>query len=424
MSMHETYHKETAMLIVVKEYREQLSHESLAEEFKSLVISAGIEVKKIVFVKLDKPNASLFIGKGKAQEIRTLLEDCNVDVIIFNSDLRFTQQRNLEELMGVKTIDRTQLILDIFANHAHSQEGIYQVELAQLQYLMPRLRGQGVMLSRLGGGIGTRGPGEKKLEVDRRRISEKIIRLKKDLKVIKQHHDVMRKRRKKTDTFTCSMVGYTNAGKTTLFNSITESDQVESSGLFTTLDTVARILFLEGKREAVISDTVGFIYKLPAHLLESFKTTLDELNYADVLLHVVDASSKNILFFKKTVDSILQELGLEKKPTLVIFNKIDKIGNPELEQLRKDYPESVFISAKQKQGLEEVTNYIQTILKNRSLEVIVKVPFSRMDVADYLHRNTEVLKTAYQENEVVFWLRIEKSQFSQIQKQGVSVKEV
>jgi GTPase len=422
--MQETYHQEKALLVVVKEYGEKLSLESLADEFKNLTVSAGLEVSGIMLVKLDKPNPSLYVGKGKAQEINDLLAETGVDVVIFNSDLSFTQQRNLEELTGVKTIDRTQLILDIFAKHAHSQEGIYQVELAQLQYLLPRLRGKGIALSRLGGGIGTKGPGEKKLEVDRRKISEKILRLKKDLTGVKHHHDLMRKRRKKTAAFTCSLVGYTNAGKSTIFNALASSDQAESSALFTTLDTVARILTLEGKREVILSDTVGFIYKLPAHLVETFKTTLDELQYCDVLLHVVDASSKDILFFKKTVDSILDDLGLSQKPTLVIFNKIDRLPESLSEQLAKDYPQALFVSAKTGRGMEVIKTRLGELLKERNCEVVARVPFNRMDIADYLHRSTEVLKTVYREKEVIFWLRIKKSQLAQIKKKEVEIKEL
>ncbi|MBU2265700.1 MAG: GTPase HflX, partial [Candidatus Omnitrophica bacterium] len=237
--MYETTQKETALLVVVKEPKEHWLSEDLALEFEALVLSSGIQPARTIIVKLVQPNPALYIGKGKVEELRLIREELKADVVIFNANLKFTQQRNLEEILTVKTIDRTQLILDIFAKHAHSQEGILQVELAQLQYLLPRLRGKGIALSRLGGGIGTRGPGEKKLEVDQRKISDRITRIKEELKGLGQHHDVMRKKRDKAKEYMCSLVGYTNAGKTTLFNSLAQADQIESSSLFTTLDTVA-----------------------------------------------------------------------------------------------------------------------------------------------------------------------------------------
>jgi len=422
--MHETVKKERALLVVVKEPKELWSFDDLASEFKNLVLSSGIEVSEVVLVKLIKPNPSLYIGKGKVEEIAQIVAESDINVVIVNNNLNFTQQRNLEEILTVKVIDRTQLILDIFARHASSQEGVLQVELAQLQYLLPRLRGKGIVLSRLGGGIGTRGPGEKKLEVDRRKISDRIARLKKELKNLKQHHEVMRKRRDKAKEYMCSLVGYTNAGKTTLFNVLAESKQAESPSLFTTLDTVTRKFPLEGKPEVVLSDTVGFIYNLPPHLIESFKTTLDELQYADILLHLVDASSKNLLQVKKAVDQILVDLKLDPKPVITVFNKIDKISPSDLKFLKSDYPEGIFISAKSNSGLDRLKQEILSNISKDTLEVIVKVPFANMNIINYLHSNCEVLKNTCDQKEAVYWLRLKKDKLAYIKKQGLVVKEV
>ncbi|MCF7907479.1 MAG: GTPase HflX [Candidatus Omnitrophica bacterium] len=420
--MHETIKKETALLVVVKEPKELWLFEDLASEFKNLVISSGIEVTEVVLVKLAQPNPSLYIGKGKVEEIRLKREELGVDVVIFNANLKFTQQRNLEEILNVKTIDRTQLILDIFAKHAHSQEGILQVELAQSQYLLPRLRGKGIALSRLGGGIGTRGPGEKKLEVDQRKISDRISKIKEELHDLGQHHNLMRKRRDKAKEHMCSLVGYTNAGKTTLFNLLAQSEQVESAGLFTTLDTVTRQFSLAVGQKVVLSDTVGFVYNLPPNLVESFKTTLDELQYSDVLLHLVDLSSKNFLQLKAAVDSILTDLKLDLKPTIVVFNKIDKISSREVEFLKKDYPKAVFISAKSGLGIEELKQVISINIFKDTLEVIARVPFDHMEIVNYLHKNCEVLESNYEDKEAVFHLRLKRDKLDYIKNQGIKTK--
>ncbi|MBN3041221.1 MAG: GTPase HflX, partial [Candidatus Omnitrophica bacterium] len=389
--MFETAKKELALLVVVKEKTEPLSHDELGVEFKNLALSTGISVAEVVYVKLNKPNPSIYIGKGKAEELAAACLDCGADTVIFNTNLNFTQQRNLESLFKVKTIDRTQLILDIFARHAQSQEGILQVELAQLEYLLPRLRGKGIMLSRLGGGIGTRGPGETKLEADRRKISVKILKLKKELMTIKEHHDVVRKKRDKAGVEMCSLVGYTNAGKTTIFNVLTEDSQATSDALFTTLDTVTRMCPLDASSKVVLSDTVGFIYKLPPQLIEAFKTTLDELQFADVLIHVIDASSKNIIQYKKAVDGILEELKLTQKPIITVFNKIDRIENNLFKILKEEYPDSIFISAKNRINIKELKDEIYKNIYKDIIEVIAKVPFERMDAANFFHQNYEVL---------------------------------
>ena len=422
--MHEIVKKETALLVVIVTPEESWSKEALAAEFKSLVLSTGIAVGGLISANLRQPNAPLYIGKGKAAELSEAVKEMKVDVVIFDNNLNFTQQRNLEEILGVKTIDRTQLILDIFAKHAQTQEGILQVELAQLEYLLPRLRGKGIELSRLGGGIGTKGPGEKKLEVDRRRISERIGHLKKDLKLILQHRDTRRKKREKSDANICSLVGYTNAGKTTLFNALAKSNQTTSPALFTTLDTISRALTLGDNLEVILSDTVGFIYKLPHNLIEAFKATLEELNYADLLLHVIDAGNKDSIKLRQSVNLILKELGLEEKLTINVFNKIDAITPAELIYLKNEYPQGVFISASNGAGLDDLKKVIYEASLKDTVKAEVKVPFSRMDIGSYFHDNCEILKTDYQEKEAVYWIRIKKRGLDWIRKQGLEAKEV
>ncbi|MFA7677865.1 MAG: GTPase HflX, partial [Candidatus Omnitrophota bacterium] len=355
-------------------------------------------------------------------EIRLDIEESGANVVIFNDNLNFSQQRNLEEVFGVKTIDRTQLILDIFAQHAHTQEGILQVELAQCEYLLPRLRGQGIALSRLGGGIGTRGPGETKLEVDRRKISEKITRLKKELQKVKDHRQLLRKKRSREKISVCSLVGYTNAGKTTLFNALCSSSQKESSALFTTLDTVSRNCDLGNKFETLVTDTVGFIYKLPPDLVDAFKATLEELRYADLLLHVIDSGSKNIRQIKAAVEETLKELKLEAKNTLLVFNKIDVLSLEDMMILRNEYPEGVFISAAKLKNLDILREKISQALFSDIVEVVVRIPFERMDQANYLHANCEVIKTSYKEKEAVYWLRVKSMNLAHLKRQGLAVK--
>jgi len=422
--MHETEKREKALLVVVLEHGELWKKDNLSEEFRNLVLSTGIEVIDSISLKLQTPNPSLYIGKGKAEEIATLAAELEVNIVIFNNNLNFTQQRNLEDILELKTLDRTQLILDIFAYHAQTQEGVLQVELAQLEYMLPRLKGKGIMLSRLGGGIGTRGPGEKKLEIDRRRISERISRLKKELELIKQHRTVMRKKRKKEGAYVFSLVGYTNAGKTTLFNTICDTQQRESNSLFTTLDTVSRVFFIHNKLRAVLSDTVGFIYKLPPNLIESFKATLEELRYADVLLHVIDASSTNIIQIKDSVESILSELKLDKKPTIKVFNKIDKLSIEERDNLFRNFPDAAFVSAKKILNLDVLTEKLYELIFKDRVEVVVHVPFDKMENLRFFHNDCEVLKTSYLEKEAVFWLKIDKQKFAFLEKQGLTIKKL
>jgi len=421
--MHETEKKESVLLVVAKEKKEHWSWEALILEFKALALSTGVSVADTCVFNLDKPNPRLYIGKGKTEELAILVNNLKVDTVIFNNNLNSTQQRNLEDQLKVKTLDRTQLILDIFARHAHTQEGIIQIELAQLEYLIPRLRGKGIMLSRLGGGIGTRGPGEKKIEVDRRRISERITHLKNDLKLIVQRREVMRKRRERSGVNTCSLVGYTSAGKTTLFNTLTSNQQKESKSLFTTLDTVSRSFNVHQNFKTILSDTVGFISRLPPDLIEAFKATLEELHYADILIHIIDASGKDVGGFKLVVDEILKELKLNTQAIITVFNKIDCLAEPQITALKYRYPKAIFISATIGTGIAELKDEIYRRLSDEIVEIVVNLSFDRMKAVDYFHKYCEILKTIYQDNETVYWLRLKKDNLHYLQKLGLKIKE-
>lgn len=293
------------------------------EELGSLTETAKGEVLISVVQKRDRPHPALYIGKGKVEELKVLVDELEADLVIFNDELSPSQKRNLSSEIEARIIDRTQLILDIFAQRARSKEGKLQVELAQLQYLLPRLAGQGTALSRLGAGIGTRGPGETKLESDRRHIRRRIDDIKGQLSVIVQHRDRYRERRKKNKTFQIAIVGYTNAGKSTLFNRLSEAESYEENQLFATLDPMTRKLILPSGFMTLITDTVGFIQDLPTSLIAAFRSTLEEVKEADLLLHVVDMSNADYFQHEKTVNKLLEDLDVKEIPQLTVYNKND-----------------------------------------------------------------------------------------------------
>ena len=303
------------------------SIEDRAMELKELSRSSGALVEAELLCHKDKPSPDLFIGKGKFEELLQLVRQKKANLVIFNNDLTPTQLRNLERGLGdTRTIDRTQLILDIFARNARSVEGKVQIELAQLEYLLPRLTGKGIHLSRLGGGIGTRGPGEKILEYDRRRIKRSITKLKENLDSIEKRRDALRKRRSDAFLTSISIIGYTNAGKTTLLNQLTNSKKLVADRLFSTLDPVARSYTLPNNQKILFLDTVGFLHNLPHHLVEAFKSTLEEVRSADILLHVLDASSDKVHEQDEAVYKVLKKLGAENKVIINALNKIDKVN--------------------------------------------------------------------------------------------------
>jgi len=389
---------ERALLVTIK-LKSEIDNwrlEDVAEELEELTHTSQAEVVDNITCVCDKPTPNFFIGRGKTQELALISQEEGADTVIFSHDFSGTQQRNLEEVIGKKTIDRTQLILDIFARHARSPEGKTQVELAQLQYLMPRLVGKGIMLSRLGGGIGTRGPGEQKLEVDRRRISKRIDKLKDDLKHLKAHRMTMRKKRKENAIPAVALVGYTNAGKSTLLNALTDAGQIVSDSLFTTLDPLHKSFVLTNEEHIVISDTVGFLHNLPHHLIEAFKATLEEVVEADLLIHVLDISHPRVYEHNQAVLSVLKELQADKKLMVTALNKIDLLEDKTwLEKLKADFPNSVTISAKFRQNLDSLQERIQENFASRMIRLELLIPHSRMDLVDLCYREGKVEEIKY-----------------------------
>ncbi len=328
------------------------------EELANLTRTAGGEVVESFIQIREKFNPALLIGKGKAQELSKLAQDYKIDLLIFDTELSGIQIRNIESETGVRVIDRTTLILDIFAKHARTREAKLQVEMAQLEYRLPRLTGKGLELSRLGGGIGTRGPGEKKLEVDRRRIKERIAVLKKELKKIELSKQVQRKQRR--NFYKVCTVGYTNAGKSSLVNALTKGNLLTADYLFSTLDSKTSILFLPPDHKVLFSDTVGFLRKLPHSLIASFHATLAEVLEADLLIHIVDATEDDIEVKINTVEEVLKEIGAENKPKILVFNKLDRLFNEERIRLSEKYPKALFVSAKEKIGIEDLKRYLNS----------------------------------------------------------------
>ena len=342
--------------------REDWTAEERASELSELAGSAGASVIKNMVVKRHAPCPSHFIGSGKAEEIAAICASEKIKLVIFNNDLTGTQQKNLEETIKAKVIDRTQLILDIFARRARSNEGKLQVELAQLMYMMPRLTGKSPELSRQGGGIGTSGPGEQKLEVDRRRIKDRIARLKKDLIGLGQRRGMMRKRRDKFRIPSVAIVGYTNTGKSTLLNAITGSSVDVRNKLFATLDPTIRKLTMSDRREILFIDTVGFLKELPHHLIEAFKATLEEAVEADLLIHLVDASHPKVKEQAEAVYKVLGGIGALDKPIMTVLNKIDKVPPEEVERLKGILSASAAISALNREGLDGLVEKITAAL--------------------------------------------------------------
>ncbi len=357
---------ERALLVVIEFDRSRLwPLADEAKELEELTRSAGCEVVECMQVRRHDPVSGTLIGSGKLEEIHQQAHDAKAQVVIFNEELSPAQQRNIEEIVGVKTIDRTQLILDIFAQRAKSQEGKLQVELAQLRYLMPRLVGKGVLLSRLGGGIGTRGPGEQKLEIDRRRIRQHITRLGDSLKQLERRREATRQQRKDAQVPVVALVGYTNAGKSTLLNRLTGAGGRVENRLFTTLDPLARRLRLPNGQTAVLTDTVGFLHRLPHHLIEAFQATLEEARDADLLLHVLDASNPLALEQAHAVEEVLRTLQLDAKPIVTALNKCDQLATQDqAAALQRHVPEPVVISARRGDGLEALLDTISRHLSS------------------------------------------------------------
>jgi GTP-binding protein HflX len=332
--------------------------ETQLEELAGLAEAAGASVVLRVTQERAAPDPATLIGQGKAEQVARACDETGANLVIVDNDLTPGQARNLEKVCGRRVVDRTELILDIFARRARTHEGQLQVELAQLQYLLPRLAGSSDALSRLGGGIGTRGPGETKLETDRRRIRHRISMLKSEIGVVGQRRGFLRARRKRTDVPTVALVGYTNAGKTTLFNLLTGAKAVASDALFVTLDPLVRRMKLPDRRQIMLSDTVGFIDRLPHQLVAAFRATLEEVAEAELLVHVIDAAAADRERRTEAVRSVVNEVGAGAVPSIDVFNKIDLLAADELDGLRRRYPDAVFMSATRADGREPVVRAI------------------------------------------------------------------
>jgi len=358
------------------------------EELVRLAESAGVEVLDTTVQKREKPDPKWFIGKGKVDEIRNRLQELEGTTVIFNQELTGGQVRNLEGALDAKIIDRTQLILDIFAQRAKTKEGILQVELAQLSYLLPRLSGHGKNLSRLGGGIGTRGPGETKLETDRRHIRNRVTELRRQLDEVTRHRKLYRERRKKTGAYQVALVGYTNAGKSTLLNRLTASDVYAENQLFATLDPTSRNLKLPSAGDIIITDTVGFIQQLPHDLVAAFRATLEEVLEADLILHVIDASSPMREQHIQVVDEVLKELGANGKETVLVYNKIDLCSPAEREMIPSG-EDVVKLSALADDDLERLKRLVERRLMGEV--VTLRIPADRGDLISLAYRVGEVI---------------------------------
>lgn len=371
--------------------KEQTATDETLEELEALLETAGGFCTAKVMQNRHTPDSHSFIGEGKAQEVRMLAEATESTMVIFDNELSPGNIRALEEIIGLPVLDRSALILDIFAQRARTKEGRLQVELAQYKYLLPRLSGMGSSLSRQGGGIGTRGPGETKLESDRRHIRERIYRLEEELEQVRQVRSVQRERRMKNSVPVVAIVGYTNAGKSTLLNKLTGAGIPANNRLFDTLDTTSRQLKVSDNLDVILSDTVGFIAKLPHHLVNAFRATLEELEYADLLLHVIDASDPNREEHIAVVDKLIGQLAKKETPVLRCYNKADLVA-------KEDIPtgqDIVATSAAMGQGMEQLLNAIENALGHARHHVALCLPYSMGGQVETLHNNAQVKNVDY-----------------------------
>ena len=385
--------EEKVILVGVSEQDGDDAEDSVAE-LAELVKTAGATVVGTMIQKRELIHPGTYIGSGKVAELKLLVEELGATGIVCDDELSPAQLRNLEDMLDTKVMDRTLIILDIFAARATTSEGKIQVELAQLKYRLSRLTGLGRSMSRLGGGIGTRGPGEKKLEIDRRLIKDRIAQLNRELKEVRQHRDITRAQREKNQMPVAAIVGYTNAGKSTLINTLTNAGVLEEDKLFATLDPTTRVLELSGQQQILVTDTVGFIRKLPHHLIEAFKSTLEEAKYADIIIHVVDASNPQKEKQMHVVYETLKDLGVKDQPILTLFNKQDRIENPEiLKDMKAD--KTLKISAKTGKGLDDLKDELEKILCARSILLERVFPYEKAGLIQIVRAKGQLLEEEY-----------------------------
>ncbi len=370
---------------------EETATDASLDELEALLETAGGECAAKLLQNRHAPDPHSFIGEGKAEELCELLESTEANMVVFDNDLSPSQIRALEDITGVTVLDRSALILDIFAQRAKTKEGRLQVELAQYKYLLPKLSGMGKSMSRLGGGIGTRGPGETKLETDRRHIRARMQKLEEELRQVRQVRQVQRRQRQKNSVPVVAIVGYTNAGKSTLLNLLTDAGIPANNRLFDTLDTTTRQLAVSDTLTVLLSDTVGFISKLPHHLVEAFKATLEELAYADVLLHVIDASDPERDAHIRVVEKLIAELAGQTVPVIECYNKCDLVAQDDLPRVS----DAVFISAKNGEGIDDLLKALENTLDRGRKHVTLSLPYSMGGQIERLHETATVLKTDY-----------------------------
>jgi GTPase len=402
--------RERAVLVGV----DRFGDESSLDELEALAATAGAASVGRVVQARETPDPATFLGKGKLQQLHDLVHDSDAGLVAFDDELSPGQLRNLEERLGVKVVDRAALILDIFALHARSREGKTQVELAQLDYLLPRLRGWGEAMSRLGGGIGTRGPGETKLEVDRQHIKRRMVKLRRDLTRLARTRRLKRAGRERTGVPQVAITGYTNAGKSTLMNALSEADVLVVDQLFATLDPTARKLRLPGGRRVTISDTVGFVRKLPHELVEAFRSTLEEVTVASLVLHVADASAREVEDQVTAVRDVLAEIGAGDIPELLALNKADRLSEVERARVSRRFPEGVLISASDGHGLEELVKRVETSLPAPPIEVELMVPYDRQEAVARLYEEADVRTAEPREAGTLLKVRVSERQLAGI----------